>query len=372
MLPPARGLLSPAFSFLSRRVTLLSQYLNPTDAAMHSPSLTTHRAQARSTFSSLLAGRPGLYVLILLFSVLGAFAYKTRGEGVFACPGNGYGSDRYLAHCEIGGYADYDHGAFWFGLEPEARRHAVDADVVFLGSSRMQFAFSTTATDSWFAKIRVPYYLLGFTYTENVKFAAPLLSKLKPRARVYVINVDRFFDDTRETPPAKQILRESDAQTRYKDKQFWQSLHKSVCSSAPAICGSNPAFFRSRDTGAWELAGNLAAWNAATKTTSDGPVSDEERWDHFAALGREFVSTLPVEKRCVVLTIAPYDATKRAEAQAIADALGLDLVAPQPLNITTFDGSHLDRASAERWSQAFFDAAGPRIRECLDSSPRRS
>lgn len=337
---------------------------------MHSPSLATSQGQVRNTFALLLAGRPGLYVLILVLSVLGAFAYKTRGEGVFACPGNGYGSGHYLAHCEISGYADYDHGAFWFGLEPEARRHAVNADVVFLGSSRMQFAFSTAATDKWFSAIGANYYLLGFTYTENVKFAAPLLSELKPHARVYVINVDRFFDDTRETPPAKQILRESDARTRYKDKQFWQSLHKSVCSAVPAICGTNPAFFRSRENGAWELAGTLAAWNAAPKTTSDGPASDEERWDHFAALGREFLSKLPVEKHCVLLTIAPYDGTKRAEAQAIADALGLDLVAPQPRDVTTFDGSHLDRPSAERWSKAFFDAAGTRIRECL--TPRRS
>lgn len=339
---------------------------------MHSPSLASSHGQARNTIASLFAVRPGLYVLILVFSVLGAFAYKSRVEGVFACPGNGYGAGHYLAHCEIIGYADYDHGAFWFGLEPEARRHALNADVVFLGSSRMQFAFSTTATDNWFAAIGVPYYLLGFTYTENVKFATPLLSELKPRAKAYVINVDRFFDDTRETPPAKQILRESDARTRYKDKQFWQSLHKSVCSTAPAICGSNAAFFRSRENGAWELEGTLAAWNAAPKTTSDGPASDVERWDHFAALGREFLSRLPVDKSCVLLTIAPYDGTKRAEAHAIADALRLELVAPQLDDLKTFDGSHLDRPSAERWSRAFFDTAGPRIRQCLGNSPRGS
>jgi hypothetical protein len=232
----------------------------------------------------------------------------------------------------------------------------------------MQFAFSTSETDNWFGAIGVPYVLLGFTYTENVKFAAPLLSELKPRAKVYVINVDRFFDDTRETPPARQLLREGDARDRYKEKQFWQSLHKSVCSTMPAVCGNRPAFFRSRKTGAWELVGTLAAWDAASKATSDGPASDVERWEHFAALGREFVSQLPVDEGCVLLTIAPYDGTKRAEAHAIGEALGLKLVAPQLPDVKTIDGSHLDRPSAERWSKAFFEAAGPRIRECLRST----
>jgi hypothetical protein len=339
---------------------------------MHSPSLASPEGVSNSRAAALRVARPGLYVLIVLCSVLGAFAYKMRVEGVFACPGNGYGSNHYLAHCESEGYADYDHGAFWFGLEPEARQNAANADVVFLGSSRMQFAFSTYSTKSWFESISVPYYLLGFTYTENVQFAAPLLSDLKPRAKVYVINIDRFFDDTRETGPAKQILRESDARTRYTDKQFWQSLHKNICSRVPAVCGTNPAFFRSRENGAWEMEGKFEAWNAAPKATSDGHASDVELWNHFSALGQKFLSSLPVGRECVLLTLAPYDGTRRAEAQAIADSLGLDLVAPRLSDVTTFDGSHLDRPSAERWSAAFFDAAGPRIRQCLRDAPRGS
>ena len=30
------------------------------------------------------------------------------------------------------------------------------------------------------------------------------------------------------------------------------------------------------------------------------------------------------------------------------------------------DGYHLDGPSAERWSQAFFEAAGPEIRSCIE------
>ena len=43
------------------------------------------------------------------------------------------------------------------------------------------------------------------------------------------------------------------------------------------------------------------------------------------------------------------------------------LVVPQNLDgLQTFDGTHLDHASAERWSEAFFKTAGPQIQKCLE------
>ena len=51
---------------------------------------------------------------------------------------------------------------------------------------------------------------------------------------------------------------------------------------------------------------------------------------------------------------------------AIAEALGVPLMTPElSQDLLTFDGSHLDKASAERWSQAFFQMASSKIRSCL-------
>jgi hypothetical protein len=52
-------------------------------------------------------------------------------------------------------------------------------------------------------------------------------------------------------------------------------------------------------------------------------------------------------------------------AKAIAVALGLNLVAPKLAGLATFDKVHLDPESAQRWSAAFFEDAGPQIRKCL-------
>jgi hypothetical protein len=71
-----------------------------------------------------------------------------------------------------------------------------------------------------------------------------------------------------------------------------------------------------------------------------------------------------VERQCVILTIVPTKDTRRAEAQAIADALGVSFIAPHVAGLTTFDGSHLDVRSASLWSAAFLAAAGPLLERC--------
>lgn len=309
--------------------------------------------------------RPALYVAIVLCSLLGAFAYKLRTDGIFACPASGYGSDQYLAYCQTNGYGDYDHGAFWFAMEPDAQRAAAQADVLFVGNSRMQFALSTEATTRWFSSSNALFYLLGFSFGENSQFEAPLLARLNPLAKVYVINVDRFFDEDWVSSPTEAIRhRPSDAQANFEEKKRWQVFHKGICTSVPALCGNQVAFFRSRSNGVWQLRGS-EKFKAAAVSDTVPEADDLSHWKRYAALGQEFVSNLPVDRQCVILTIAPWEATKTSEARAIADALKLDLVAPKLEGLRTLDGDHLDPESAQRWSAAFFEAAGPRIRQCL-------
>jgi len=307
------------------------------------------------------ATRPIIYILLCVFTIGGTYLYKLRTEGIFACQANLYSENRYLAECNAPSYGDYDHGGIWYALEPTVLRIAADADVIFLGSSRMQLAFSTLATSQWFASHKIRYYLLGFSSTENIVFTGPLLGKLDPRARFYVINIDRFFDD-RISPPAETILNDKEAFTRYRQKKLWQYVHRSICGNIPVLCGNEFAVYRLRENGKWKL-----DWQTQkTFTVADGPNSNTERWSQYVAIGNKFISRLPVPRDCVVLTIVPSSATKRAEAEFIANALGFNLISPQLQALMTFDRSHLVQSSAERWSDAFFKAAGPKILHCLD------
>jgi hypothetical protein len=96
------------------------------------------------------------------------------------------------------------------------------------------------------------------------------------------------------------------------------------------------------------------------------PVVDQDAVKANVAAAVQFLARF-TQKECVILTTVPYVGTEIGTAKAIAKGLGLDLVAPENVEgLQTYDGYHLDQPSAQRWSQAFFQTAGPRIRSCLD------
>src|SRR5882762_9961302 len=315
----------------------------------------------RNAFS---ASRPALYISIILGVVLAVCAYKVRTDGIFACQAVGYTSDRYLSYCHNSGYGDYEHGAFWFDLEPSIQNFAANAEVLFLGSSRMQLALSTRATADWFSSTSARYYLMGFGYNENAVFARELLLKFKPKAKVYVVNIERFFDRT-ETVPAGAVMRDPAAKGRYEVKRLWQFVHRPICQSLPIICGDQYVIFRSRETGAFSVSG-LSQFKGGA-VSYDQSV-DQTAVENEAAIGREFLSGLPVKRECIILTTVPYPRTKVGTINALANALGKTLVMPDLDGLQTYDGSHLDRPSAERWSKAFVQAVAPQIRRCLADS----
>jgi hypothetical protein len=295
-----------------------------------------------------------------------AFLYALRWDGIFACPAKGYaGGDRYLAYCQARTYGDYDHGAFWFALEATSREFAVSADVLFLGNSRMQFGFSASSLERWFTANDFRFYLLGFSHFENVTFIGPLLHSLRPKARAYVINVDRFFVD-QETPPGRDVMHGSDSRPRYVSKRSWQAPHRLICTWLPALCGDEISFFRRHETGEWQLDGPQELNPSGIE--SDLPA-DPEQVAHAKVNAEKFIAGLGIERRCVFLTYVPTKENERTTAEALAVALGDELMSPRIEGLRTFDGSHLDRQSAERFAGAFLEIGGPRLRRCLEETP---
>jgi hypothetical protein len=310
----------------------------------------------------LFAARPAIYACIILMAACAAFAYQIRTETIFSCPANGYSADRYLAYCNGTSYGDYEHGAFQFDLEPGARDFARNADVIFLGNSRLQIAFSTAATADWFTAASARHYLMGFLYYENVIFAEELLRTIHPRARVFVINVDDFFDRS-ESPPVKMIFHDPEARHKYEGKRFWQRIHEPICKAFAALCGTRFTIFRSRETGAYYAAG--AAPGKMTPVSYD-QIGKQNIVDSNIAAAIDFLSHF-AQGKCVILTTVPYVETKIGNANAIATGIGAKLVVPEVADgLQTYDGYHLDQPSAERWSKGFFLAAGSKIRSCLD------
>jgi hypothetical protein len=315
------------------------------------------------TRAVLLTGRPTIYILILLGACVSSYLYKLRVDNIFSCQGSGYTSDTYLAYCDATSYGDYDHGAFWFDLEPAADSSAASADILFLGNSRMQFAFSTAATALWLGSAR--YYLLGFLDFENSIFARALLEKLKPKAKIYVIAIDDFFEPS-ERPLAKIIMHAGEGRPRYEVKRFLQSVHAAICGKLTTICGNGVVVFRSREKGTFNMPQTSKFKGLARQVSYDEQI-DGHAVDEAIAIGRVFLSELPVKSECVILTSIPTVGTKLRVANAIASGLEKTLTVPEHLDgLQTIEGVHLDHPSAERWSEIFFKSAGPEIQKCLE------
>ncbi len=310
---------------------------------------------------------PASYLFIVLVMLMASLALKVRFRGVFSCPAS-YSSAAYLSDCNAINYGDYDHGAFWYGLEPANERAVSAAKVLLVGNSRVQFGFSSPVTARWFGERSIPFYSLGFSHYESVTFITPILDRLKPQASAYVINADRFFAEW-QSPASRRVMQDRDALSSYNEKQFWQRLHKPICGTLPFLCGTDFAVYRAAGNGMWFTSGDRPN---APKGTADGPPVDQERWPHYIDLARTFLDRMKIDRQCVVITIVPNSATKRAEAQAIAAALGVQFIAPQVDGLTTFDGSHLDPKSADRWSTAFLEAAGPTLERCARAGVPRA
>ncbi len=323
---------------------------------------TPDRLRARlATPEKIRASRPALYILCVVLSAVAGFAYRFRADSIFSCQASGYSADNYLGYCDGGSYGDFEHGAVQFDLEPSIRTSAADADVLFLGNSRLQIGFSTQATAKWFAAAGDRYYLMGFNSFENVIFTQALLRRIRPQAKAYVINVDDFFVAA-ESPPARAVLHDPTARRRYEVKQLWQQAHAALCKAMPRLCGNSFATYRSRSTGAYVIEGALTA---KPGLVSYDPAVDVDVVQSSVAIGREFLAHDAAGK-CVILTMVPFGQTKIGDAGAIAEGLGLPLIAPRVAGeLGMFDGIHLEAPSAERWSEAFFAAAGPAIRSCL-------
>lgn len=346
----------------SQRLPLQEKHMDRT--ALDLPLAPQTLAKPRE---SLLVGQLTLYIAIVLLAAFSSYGYWLRTRSIFACKAPGYTATSYLAYCGGANYADYEHGALFFNLEPPALDRAREADVLVLGNSRVQVALSSDAVDDWFKRASAHYYLLGFSYDEDVVFTEELLRRMNPRASVYIINVDNFFE-RRETPFARMILHDPDAKTRYEWKRFLQHLHRPICGAFPMLllCGRQAMIVRSRETGAYHR-NPYREVALPQNAVSYDPWVDDAAVKEGAALAIDFVKRF-AQGKCVILTNVPYPETKIGNAEAIAAAAGLPLVAPPRMDgLYTFDGFHLDRASVDRWSRAFLEAAGPQIRSCIES-----
>jgi len=313
--------------------------------------------------------RPGLYVILVIVSIIGAKALELRKWGIFACQSYGYSADIFAAYCGGGRYVDAEHGIFWYGLDPMIGKNVQEADAIFLGDSRGLVTFSANSIREFFEQNNAKPYNLAFAYVENSAFETRLLHKFEPlRTRLFIVHLEEHFFDDQETPLAKYVMHSPNAKQDYINKQRWQMVHKPICNALPRLCGNRFVMWRSRQNG------NVIydPGNAAREglVSYDETTIDQNDVDRSVAVAERFIQDFGRD-RCIIFTTSPTMGTHLASPRAIATALHIPLVIPANIDgLNTSDTVHLDPPSVERWSRAFLDVAADRIRECLAKPTR--
>ncbi|HEY1505904.1 MAG TPA: hypothetical protein VGF92_16480 [Stellaceae bacterium] len=309
---------------------------------------------------------PRLYLAIAIaLPLIIACSPVVRNFGGFVqgCSAQGYAPDRYLAYCDTDYYGDYEHGALYLETEPAAVAALQKAKILFLGDSRMQFAFSTPSTRRALERPgRAPYYLMGFGFGEEYRFSLATIDKLHLAPKFLVVNIDQLFFVDTESPPAKAVLSDAGALADYRAKAVKQAFHATLCRILTSICGSSGSIFRSRENGFWYTANYH---KPDSQPVVDSGQVNETMLAQLVPGGEDFLARIAVPRSCIVFVNTPQSVWPDASARELARRLGITYVAARDRDWATLDGSHLVPESAARWSAQILDQITPTIDRCV-------
>ena len=307
----------------------------------------------------------------VFFVSLGVLVFVFKRTDLFPwigqCNPAGYSADHYLAYCHTTRYGDYEHYAMYNATEPQAIEALSHADVLFLGNSNTQYAFSTEAVVDYFDRIGIPHYVMGFGQGAQSPVALSVIEKHALQPQVMVANIDPFFS-TQTNGTFQRVLDGGEAlDTEFVRKQKIQQWQARVCANANsrwsrwACRGHADTLFRSRKNGHWLT--DYYRENLQHPVTESDNLLDTV--DAATVAANEFIERVNIRRKCVILTVTPRTSTPIAFAKKLASSLQLPLVLPELDNLVTIDHSHLDKQSAERWSTAFIELFDHYANLCL-------
>ena len=260
-------------------------------------------------------------------------------------------------------YVSYNRGGIDLHLLSQdlhgSMQAAKDADVLFVGNSRVMFAFRQPALKPFFARLGLRYYVLAFPYAERNLFAEALIQRHDLRPRWMIVNSDPFFVD-RVSGVAEDALRSNpfsawklqlETATAF---SVQHRLHALVPHWAPTGHERDWVLFRSYGDGTTHV-------GAVKGTPRPAKLQLKGRFAHVTAEQLEAARRFKLDAnrrgcRLVFTSIPPRSPDL---ARELGGALRVPVVLPEVPKLMTCDGSHLDDASARRYAEAFLSELEP-------------
>jgi hypothetical protein len=301
----------------------------------------------------------------LVYTALAALAIGS--DAMMQCDPHGVDATHYMAYCNVKSFTEYDLGAHYFGLEPEAIKSMQGADILFLGNSRAGHTFSSAATRDFMETLSAKYYVLAFGYESSSTSALSLIDKYHLHPKIMIINADPFFSSGDQDEREKLSGHRPDIYLGYLLKRAFQHIQPSLCRSSAIFCGHALTVYRSVVTGAWDIR-QYAAAHSGSRNPKIIVEDEGNRWAELPDTlnaARDFVERLSLDPACIIVTSIPSPHSTQGLAKAAATAVGAPYVAPTIADLHTFDDSHLTLDDDERWSAEMLREASGQIRRCL-------
>ncbi|HEX2971107.1 MAG TPA: hypothetical protein VHP11_02170, partial [Tepidisphaeraceae bacterium] len=231
---------------------------------------------------------------------------------------------------------------------------AKNADVLFLGNSRVMFALGQDELKPFFKRLGLSYYVMAFPYGEPSSFPQAIIRKYDLRPKWLVVNADPFF--VKRTSPFARMVMAEDWWNAWKFKLEMDlgflvrsRLHQIVpCYDMTCPEEADWITFGSYRDGTTRVA--VARGKAGGFKKVPGRENTATKPQLLVA-ARRFKKDMDRRGVRMVLTTLPPHSPKMATT--LGAALGVPVVLPDVKNLTTYDGGHLDRQSAARYASAF-------------------
>jgi hypothetical protein len=310
------------------------------------------------------------YAIRSIFAVLATIAailifdFCRFTKNTINCWSSEYGPQNYLAWCPGASFL-YETGAIYYDLESGISEAIRNAQVIFLGSSKLQAAFSTHATDAYFAKQNIRFYVLGFGASNSSSFILSLLKHKRASPNLLIVNADPFFI---AQPPGANTVFSGGLRTYWgvAKRAGLQRLQRTICPSFPSFCSPpERTIYRSANTGQWRWQGSYPEQSIPFNELSQHEISDNE-FKAAVDFGERFLREIKIDRGCIVFTGIPNNEIDApAIASRLAQRLGTQLILPKVEPLFLLDDAHLNFDSAERWSAVFLSELTPVLQRCL-------
>ncbi len=279
------------------------------------------------------------------------------------------GSEYFFVH---GRQAELSQSILYHDLG-ESIANARNADVLFIGNSRMPLGLRGEFLLPRARKLGISLFSLGMGHSEGVIFALDLIRRHDLRPKVVVAVGGAHIFSGNYSAVGSQAIRMSrwDAVKNRLEAVLWWNVQFRLHRVVPKIGFLRHRFepgyihYRSSRTGWWNT---VLEWDGTYKIKMGEGQQNHER---FLPLAEELKNELAQRDSLLVLSIVPYGRYSPDHLPYFSRRLGVPYVFPEVEGLSTADGSHLNLDSARRYSKAFWHEfiALPEVRERLSLAP---